>query len=161
MRQFIAALLIVSIVPRVALGEEPATVSAAVVSPLKKSQPAPFAGVLFSQPAAAGVVAELSITKERTSAEVTKAVKLAVADKQLELDDFKAQCKSEKTVLGVDIAAKKKDIARLDAELSAANGRIKKLEGDMPSRSTWFTVGLISGIVTTVAAVFAVNQATK
>lgn len=161
MRRFVTILLFASIVPRVCLGDGPASVPAAVVAPLKKSQPAPFAGVLFSQPAAAGVVAELSLTKERIDAEVSKAVKLAVADKQLELDDFKAQCKNEKTVLGVDLDAKKKDITRLDSELSAANGRIKKLEEDMPNRSTWFTVGLVGGIVTTVATVFAINQASK
>lgn len=161
MKRFLAAFLAATLFTRAAFAEDTAPVAAAVISPLKKSQPAPYAGVLFSQPAAAGIVAELSLTKERIDAEAAKAVKLAVADKQLELDDFRAQCKNEKTVLGADLDAKKKDIARLDSELAAANGRIKKLEADMPSRSTWLTAGIVGGIVTTVATVFAINQASK
>lgn len=177
MKKFVASLLLVSSLSSVVRAEEvpkvqPAatassTVSVkvnpvdAVITPLKKGQPAPFPGVLFSQPAAASVVADISVSKEKIKAEVDKAVTTAVAEKQLELDDVKSRCAKDKTDLGSQLEGKTKDIVRLSDDLKIADARIKKLEADMPSRSTWFTVGLVGGIVVTVVTVFAVGQIAK
>lgn len=164
MKKFLASLLIVTSLTSMARADEKldaAPPPSAVITPLKKGQQAPFPGVLFSQPASAAIVSEINALKDKLKADVNKAVTIAVADKQFEIDKVASSCKKDKVDLNAEITGKTNYIVRLEKDLKYSEERIKKLEEEKPSRSTWFTVGLVGGIVATVATVFAIGQATK
>lgn len=130
------------------------TNEANLVSPLRKGQPAPFPGVLFSQRATATIITDVKAVDERVKIEVTSAVKEAEARKQFEIDETKSRCKSDTAVLTADREEKMKRIALLEDEL-------KKTSAASPSRTLWLGIGAGAGIVLTVVTVFAVSQASK
>lgn len=164
MKRVIASLLVIATVTSSTVtraDEKSVSPPPAVITPLKKGQPAPFPGVLFSQPASAAIVSEINALKDKAKADVDKAVATAIADKQLEIDSLASSCKKDKVDLNAEITGKTNYIVRLEKDLKDSEERAKKLEAEKPSRSTWFTVGLVSGIVATVVTVFAVGQAAK
>ena len=121
-------------------------------APLKKGDKAPFTGVLLSPSAAASIIADI---KNRTSIidlEVDRAKKDANAKCEYDKSNMKADADADKKVMQAQIDDQKTTIARLDNDL-------KKSEAAAPSRTVWFGVGFVGGIVLTVVTVYGVTKA--
>ena len=101
------------ILPSVPL--EPGEVdSGDAVSPLKKSQKAPFTGVLVSPSGVAKLVTELESRKEQVQVEVNRAREQEKATCNLQLANDRARAEYVSSVAAAQLSSK-------DAELAAAN----------------------------------------
>jgi len=127
------------------------------ISPLRKGNPAPFTGVLFSPKATATVIAELESFDEKMKIEVDKAVRDVISKKQFELNESESRCITSKTILQAEIDTKSARIKRLSKDVADA----QSAAANPPSRVLWAGLGVIVGAVTTVLITFAVNQASK
>lgn len=150
-KTFPAFLTAAVLVSGIALGADP---SPATISPLRKGQPAPYTGVLFSQAAAASVVAEMNAAQDKIRIEVDAAVKAEAAKREFDKREVEVQCTADK--------------ARSEALTEADKARISSLERDLKearqtglSSATWLGIGVAGGFVATVVVVFALNSATK
>jgi hypothetical protein len=124
------------------------------LSPMKKDQRAPFTGVLLSVAAVADITVRLEQEQRRTKLEVDKALGLQAAEGRFALDVYKAHS-------AADLAIAK---ARLDAEMRTNDvllKRIDKLETQVGNQTLWVGVGVASGVVVTLAIVWATSQASK
>ena len=124
------------------------------ISPLKKGQPAPFSGVLFTPRAAASVATEISTFRERSKIEITAAVASAEARKDFKYNEAAAACSTDKSVLGTTVEAEKSRSILLEKE-------VQKLKDEMPSRNLWLGAGVLGGATLTLLTVFAVSRAAK
>ena len=124
------------------------------ISPLKKGQPAPFSGVLFTPRAAASVATEISTFRERSRIEITAAVASAEAKKDFKYDEAAAACKTDKNVLRTAVETERNRSILLEKEF-------KKLKDEMPSKNLWLGIGVLGGATLTLLTVFAVSRATK
>lgn len=132
----------------------PEVTGPAVITPLQKSQPAPFAGILFSPRAAAVVGTEVLNFPQRLSIEVEKAVKDIEAKKQFEYNELNTVCVSDKTQMQARIDANQKRINVLEKDLQDAQDAV-------PNRWAWFGLGAAAGVAVTVGTVFVVLESTK
>lgn len=132
----------------------PAASASAAITPLKTGQAAPFSGVLFTPRAAASVMAEIGTARERTRILVEKATAEGDARKEFAVNEANSKCTTDKEVLGAMASAEKKRSEVLSAEL-------EKLRGEVPSRGTWLSVGLVGGTLLTAFAVFVASRVSK
>jgi hypothetical protein len=126
----------------------------AATSPLRKGQPAPFTGVLLSPAAVASIIAEFKSFDGKIALEVDKAKKDAAASCDFTMKEAATACTTDKKILTAAIEARDSRINLLETDL-------KKTVDSMPSRTIWFGLGVVGGIVLTVATVYVVSQATK
>jgi len=126
----------------------------AMITPLKKSQIAPFSGILFSPRAAAQVATEISSFPERIRIDVEAAVKASEAKKDYERTELSIQCTADKSRIQA--------ISESNAQrMKAFETELKRVQTASPDRTTWFSLGVTAGVIVTVVTVFAVNQASK
>lgn len=129
----------------------------AAVIALSKGQASPFSGVLFNTAATASVIVEYNTAAENTNIQVRKAVADTESQKNKLIEDIKAQCRRETIELNASVAS-------LDDILSLKqkeNNQLKEQIADSPNRFTWLGIGVIGGIVFTLATVFATSSLTK
>lgn len=120
------------------------------ITPLKKGQPAPYPGVLFSPKAAAVVATELGTAKEKIKIEVAAAVGSSEAKKDFKIAEINAACKTDKETLTAQLDNKSKQIDALSALL-----RVK--EKETPNRTVWASLGFVAGITVSLLGVFIVG----
>jgi hypothetical protein len=121
-------------------------------APLRKGDKAPFTGVLLSPSAAASIIADIKNHAAAISIEVDKTKKEAEAKCEFDKKNLKADAEADKKIMQAQIDDQKTTITRLDKDLKAA-------EAAMPSRTVWFGVGFVGGIVLTVITVYGVSNA--
>ena len=124
------------------------------ISPLKKGQPAPFSGVLFTPRAAASVATEISTFREKSRIELTSAVASAEAKKDFRYDEAVSACKTDKVVLNTTINSERDRSLLLEKE-------IQKLKQEAPSKTMWLGAGVLGGVTLTLLSVFAVSRVAK
>jgi len=136
-------------------------VDSAAISPLKKGQSAPFAGVLLTPKAVATIITELGTIKEKIAIEVESASKTIEAKKNFELSESKTNCNSDKKIIQAVVDEKLSRIKILEDEFKKSEDALKQSQDATPSRALWMSVGFVGGVVVTVITVFAVSQAVK
>jgi len=160
MKKLIACIMIASLsLPSLAHAAD--AVTDAVISPLKKSQPAPFSGVLFNPRAAASVATEISTLSDRINLEVKKAVTETAAKKDFILNESTAQCTADKKTMQATSSASTDKIKLLEKDVKASRKAVKDAEDAAPSRTLWMSLGGVGGVLVTIAIVFGVNRASK
>lgn len=130
----------------------------AAISPMRKSQGAPFTGVLLSPKAVATIVAELNSISARVKIEVDKT-----------RGEEQARCEFKTSELRTTLEADKKILsAQLDERNQRINVLMRQVKEDESRRvdtPLWMGVsagaGFVVGIAATVFTVYAVNQASK
>ena len=132
---------------------QPTEVSPGVITELKKDQRAPYAGILFSKEAAAKLYTQLKFTEEECNLRLSKELDI------LKLD-YETKLSLEKLKLSVEIDKNK-------SLISVKEDRIKFLEKNLQpqkwyeSGEFWFAIGIVGGILITVASGYAISQAGK
>ena len=117
---------------------------------LKKNDPAPFAGTLFSTSAAARIAIELENKDTTCGLKISEAV-----DKQKAFDKFQLDLKQasldacvEKYTVVVDLKQQ---------QLNDLTDQLKKNTGPQPA--WWFAGGIVGGVAVTVLSAWALSQA--
>ena len=132
---------------------DPAPVIPETITTLHKGDSAPFDGTLFSITAAAKLVVDLQYNSQTCKLEKDKALELLSAEHKLKLD-FK-------------IAELEALQYKHDQILEIKTDQISFLESKMEpnvwyeSGEFWFSMGVIGGILVTVAAGYAIGQASQ
>jgi hypothetical protein len=119
---------------------------------LKKNDPAPFNGTLFSTSAAARIAIELENKDIVCGLKISEAV-----DKQKAFDKFQLDLKqasldacNEKYTVVVDL--KERQIDNLTEQLKKNTG---------PQPVWWFSAGIVGGVAVTVLSAWALSQASN
>ena len=126
-------------------------VSSGVVTNVTEGQVVPFDGILLSKPAAAKLFGELHFFEEEWKLTVSKELEIAAIRYNAEIDSLK---------LKLDV-----ETIRTEKLLSIKNERIEFLEQNWrppawyESGEFWLAVGVVSGILMTVATAHAINSA--
>lgn len=129
----------------------------AAVIALSKGQVSPFSGVLFNTTATASVIVEYNTTAENTSIQVRKAVADTESQKNKLIEDINAQCRREAIELNASVTSLDDMLSLKQKENNQLNEQIE----DSPNKFTWLGIGIVSGIVFTLATVFATSSLTK
>lgn len=160
MKKIISAFLVASLLtsshafadPVASVSVDPLQVSG--LTPIRKGQAAPYAGVLLTPKAVATIIAEKETEKEKIAAMVDAAVKTAEAKKDFQIAELKTNCETD--------IKNQKVIANANLEkVKLLEKTVKQLQDDMPNRTTWTVVGFVGGVAVTLATVFVVSQAVK
>ena len=140
------------IVPSYALADEPPNDNQSIIT-LQKDDCAPFTGTLFSTSAAAQLLVDLETTQKHCDLQKEKALSLLGAQLQLKIDLKQSALEALQY--------------KHDNTLVIKNDQIKFLQEQIrppawyESGEFWFAMGLISGILITVSAGYALGQAAK
>jgi len=132
---------------------KPEAVSPGVITELRKGQCAPYAGVLFSKDAAAKLYTQLKFSEKDCQLKLSKKLDLLKLDydTRLKLSQLRLDTETEKN----------------KSLLSVKDSRIKYLEKNLRPPSWyeagefWFAMGVVGGILITVASGYALSQASK
>jgi len=123
------------------------------VSQLRKGQQAPFAGVLLSDISAARLFGEIKFSERECNLRLSRELKINTLQLTSQLNALKLRLDIENT--------------RTNALLGVKDQRIKFLEKNWrpspwyESGEFWFSVGIVGGIIITVASAYALGQAAK
>ena len=112
---------------------------------VEAGEPAPFSGRLFNDEASQLIADQIADATDYCQIQIDYEIGLALADKQEELDILKSKYKYDKQLL--------------EAKIKFQETRIKSLEElkTPPKRQLWFTLGLITGVGTTIAIAKAIE----
>ena len=131
----------------------PESVSPGVVTELRKGQHAPYAGILFSRDAAAKLYTQLKFSEEDCKLRIDKRLKITNLDFSTQIKLLELRLKTEQD--------------RSTKLLAVKNDRIQFLEKNLnppawyESGEFWFAMGVVGGILITVASGYALSQANK
>jgi len=123
------------------------------VTTLQKGECAPFAGTLFSVPAAAKLLSDLKFTQEACNIQKQKELSLLRSELQLKVDLRVAEINSLK-LRHTDLLKIKND------QIDFLTQQIKPAPW-YESGEFWFAIGIVGGILITVGAGYALGQASK
>jgi hypothetical protein len=155
MKRAISSLLVVAMMASAmpAMADDPVPTPAPVVTPLNKSQPAPYTGVLLSPEAVAQVVTDKDAATVNLNLAVQHQSALDGAQLKFETDRLTTTCTADKKILQAQVDDNMRQINILNEQL--------KKQSSGPGAGVWIGVGTVGGVVLTVLTVFAVNRATK
>jgi hypothetical protein len=123
------------------------------VSQLRAGQCAPFAGVLFSNEAAARLFGDIKFTERECQLRLTREIRINTLQLTAQIDALKLRLDVENT--------------RTTQLISIKDQRIKFLEEQYStpawyeSGEFWFAVGLVGGVLISIGAGYAIGQAGK
>ena len=129
------------------------TIDLGKVSQLRKGQHAPFSGILLSDDAAARLFADIKFSERECQLRLTRELKINTTQCTAQLEGLKLRLDIETT--------------RTTALLGVKDERIKFLEKNWrptpwyESGEFWFAMGIVGGILITVASAHAISQAAK
>ena len=112
---------------------------------LEEGEPAPFSGRLFDDVAADLIAEKIENGPQECQINLEYQIALLQVDHKQEIEKLKS--------------AHKFDIEILNAKINSKEQRIQSLEElkTPPKKKLWFSLGLITGVVTTIAIANAVN----
>ena len=125
--------------------------SKGVVTNVTKGTPAPFDGILLSKPAAAKLFGELKFFEDECKLTLSKQLEIATIKSNAEISSLKLKLDVETT--------------RTESLLKIKDERIQFLEKNWrppawyESGEFWLAVGIVSGVLVTVAAGHAISTA--
>jgi hypothetical protein len=117
----------------------------AVVSPVKRGQVAPYSGVLLSPPAVAQIVAQQGTVDAALQLAVQHQQELDAVNSAYDLHSTQTTCTADKAVLQAQLNDKNKQIVAITAQLKKQSSAI--------SPGVWVGIGVVSGVIVTVATV--------
>jgi len=129
------------------------SLGAGKITQLNKGQRAPFAGVLFSNDAAARLYADIKFSEEECQLRLKKELELNTIQLGSQLDALKLRLDVETT--------------RSESLLLLRDERIQYLENNFTppawyeSGEFWFAIGIIGGIAITAVSAYALGQASQ
>lgn len=129
-----------------------------LVCPLVQGQQAPFSGVLISSKATAMIVSEYDYFDERLKVEVENAIKVEQIRANFALKEQDSKFSTERTTLQAKIDSQDEKLKIFEKDLQKSEANVKLLVEEMPSRTTWFGIGLVTGIVFTIATAYSIGQ---
>lgn len=153
-RQIFKLAAILTIIFNHSLAFAETTVDEPLIAPLKRGQQAPWPGVLLNAAAVGSIKFDKENEKEKIDTEVQKAVSDVLTRKNGELDILKVSLEGK-------IEQKDALLEEKEGQLSVfreENKSLREALTNAPNRSTWFGIGLISGILVTFTTVFAVSH---
>jgi len=127
------------------------------LSPMKRSQRAPFTGVLLSPAAVADVIVEFESFEERLHIDVMRTIKEQQADCDKKLADTETKFNADKKILEANIGSK-------DRSIKTLQDQVKILKDEQNSRwpvGAWIGVGAAGGVALTILTAFAISKATQ
>lgn len=139
--------------PNVTLGINEPQIGA-VIFPIKKTQSAPFTGLLLSPAASADIIVRIQNTQNEINLQVKKASDTQKVFDQLTIDNLNSQIEFVKTTTSTIIKNRDDEIVKLT----------KKIFDDEKNKANlplWVGVGTVGGIFTTILTVFVVNLVSK
>ena len=146
------------LVPTVGYAQEAPTEESAEEGPapervttLRAGDPAPFAGTLFSVPAAARLLTDLEFTQEACALETTRRLSLQASEFQLQLDLKQARIDSLEYRHTELMALRSQQINFLTENYEPQKW--------YESGEFWFSMGVVGGVLVTIAAGYAIGQA--
>lgn len=121
----------------------------AVITPLKKDQPAPYTGTLLSPKAAANITVQLGSVPEKIKIETDRVKAECDVNCSFKLNELKINNDADVKVLKASIESKDKQIQVLNEQLSKTS-----------SSPNYFlyAASFVGGVVVTVLSVFAVSS---
>ncbi len=129
------------------------TINLGKVTQMRKGQHAPFSGILLSDTAAAKLFADLKFTERECQLRLTRELRINTLQLTSQIDALKLRLDVETT--------------RSTSLLAVKDQRIKFLEENWrptpwyESGEFWFAMGIVGGILITVASGYAISQAGK
>lgn len=126
----------------------------AALSPLKKLQSAPFAGVLLSPLAVATLIADINARKEETQIEVDRATKTMQANSDYEKSILMNKCDADSRVFTAKLDHRQKEIEILTAAL-------EEQEKQRQDPLAWAFIGLATGIVSATITASVITAVSK
>lgn len=127
------------------------------IAPLDYNQPAPWPGVLLNAAAVGSLSFDYNHEKDKIDAIVQKAVNDTLIQKNGEIAQNKATCDSQLAQKDALIEEKNGNIVLLKDE----NKTLRDEIANAPNRTTWFSIGAVTGVVFTVLTAFAIGQVAK
>lgn len=137
----------VCIMPAVALADD----SEEKITTLRKGEPAPYSGTLFSTSAAAKLQVDLQFTRESCKLITDRELGLLRSKLQLDIDLLTVRLDTQKNLHKDVLAIKNEQIQFLESH------SLEKKWHD--SNEFWLVTGLVSGIIVTAVAGWAIGQA--
>lgn len=122
------------------------------ITPLRQSQKAPYSGVLLNPEAVAKVAVDYNNVKSQIEIEVQKASETEKAKAQKAIDDLRADLQYNKTVSDAMLKSK-------DKEIDVLLKQVNNLEKYQNNPMLWCGLGLVGGVVITVATVLVIGAA--
>lgn len=132
---------------------KPDSVSPGVITELRKGQHAPYSGILFSKEASAKLFTQLKFTEQECQLRISKKLDL------LRLD-YDTRLKLSRLKLDIEIEKNIKLIAVKDDRIEFLEKNLKPSPW-YESGEFWFAMGVVGGILITVASGYAISQAGK
>lgn len=136
---------------------EPATVElpdgVPQVTTLEEGERAPFGGTLLNPAAAATISVERENSAAKCQIEVDRAVAVAEAEKQLEVDNLRAELKSAVARTQLEELTRKRQVDALSQDLE----RAQKQASGGKWNAAWFAGGVAAGVLVIIAGAFAVR----
>ena len=136
--------------PEVDIEESMISLSLGKISQLRKGQRAPFAGVLFSDDAAARLYSDIKFSEEECQLRLSR---------ELQINTLQLTSQIEALTLRLSV-----ETERTTKLLSIRDERIEFLESNFTppawyeSGEFWFAIGVISGIAITAVSAYALRQ---
>lgn len=121
------------------------------LSPLRRSQRAPFTGVLLSPAAVAKISVRLRSIDEEIQIEINKIKAEAAAHAEFVISQKKAE-------FDADMAIIQANLEFCEEQKNALERDLIKEKQSRPSRSLWFSLGILTGAGITLTILFAANQ---
>jgi hypothetical protein len=142
--------------PQVCYGDPPdgnssIGINLGTVATLQKGDVAPFTGTLLSPSAAAKLLTDLQFTEEQCKLKTDYQLSLLRTDLQLKIDMLQVKLDTQSSLNKDLISIKDKHIEYLQSAIEPPPW--------YESGEFWFTVGLVGGVLVTVAAGYAIGQA--
>ena len=149
MNKFISLLLVALMaIPTVAFADTPEVPPQPQITSIAKDQPAPYSGVLLNTVAAAKIFTEKEFVGMECELRIEYAVQKEILRLNLLLETSQATVESMDKKYTSLLDIKDQEIKRLS--------KVASEKGDYSS--LWFAGGVVAGIITSVAIVYAVNK---
>lgn len=136
--------------PQVNVPESESNIGEAI-SPIRKGQKAPFTGVLLSPAAVATLSVRLNSFQDEIQLEINKIKSEAAAEAQLIIAQKKAEFEADLTIIKANLEFSEKEKEFLQKSL-------EEEKRNRPSRSIWFSLGVLTGAGVTLTILFASKQ---
>lgn len=122
-----------------------------VIAPLRKGQRTPFTGVVLSPQSVAEIIVRLNSLDDEIQIEINRVKAEMMAEMSLRLERQKSQHDADTSVFKANIESLEEQKNILDQTLQ---NEIK----NRPSRSVWFSLGVLGGVGLTIGILFAVSN---
>lgn len=120
-----------------------------VIAPIRKGQRTPFTGVVLSPQAVAALVVRLNSWDEEMQLEINRVKAEMMAEMSLRLSQ-------QKSSHDADISVVQANLNSMRGQKGLLEDRLQNEIKNRPSRTVWFSLGVLGGVGLTIGVLFAV-----